>query len=116
MYQDLSTKVLPPSVDSRKHVRSVMLEADPAPDIRAYLTNYQYASIKHVIVALLQHTMMWIGVLHVLGIQDYHSEDQYLEGRHRRDEGTPVKNQENGERYVALSGRVRGFRICCWIY
>jgi site-specific recombinase XerD len=104
--QDFSTKVLSPSIDSRKHARSVMLEADRAPDILAYLEKYQYASIEHVSVALLWHTMIRIGAAHALDVSDYHSEDQYLEVRHRPEEGTPVKNQENGERFVALSGRV----------
>ena len=104
--QDLSTKVLSPSIDSRKHARSVMLDAERVPDILAYLEKYCYASIEHVSVALLWHTMMRIGAAHALDLSDYHSEDQYLEIRHRPEKGTPVKNQENGERYVALSGRV----------
>jgi hypothetical protein len=37
---------------------------------------------------------------------DYDSDRQYVEVRHRPDQGTPIKNKEDGERLVSLSDRV----------
>lgn len=101
--QDLSTKVLSPSLDSKQNSRSVMLDEDRATKLLAYLEKYRYASIEHVSIKLLWHTMMRIGAAHAVDIDDYYPDDQYLEVWHRPETDTPIKNKENGERFVALS-------------
>jgi len=102
--QDLSTKIQSPSLDTDENVRDVMLEVDRADAIIGYLETYQYASLNHVVMAFLWHTMMRIGGVHALDVEDYNRNEQYIEVRHRPDTGTPIKNKERGERLVALSG------------
>lgn len=101
--QDLSTKVQSPSLDVNEDVRDVMPSHDSIEEILAYFSKYRYASIEHVTFALMWHTMMRVGSIHALDLQDYDAGDQYLEVHHRPDTGTPIKNKENGERLVALS-------------
>jgi hypothetical protein len=36
-------------------------------------------------------------------LDDYHPDEQYLDVCHRPDQGTAIKNTEDGERIVALS-------------
>jgi integrase len=101
--QDLSTKVLSPVISAREHARGVRLEPERAEAIFAYLRKYQYASVQHVSLYLLWHTMMRIGGAHALDLRDYHSDEEYLEVRHRPKTKTPLKNKDRGERLVALS-------------
>ena len=50
--------------------------------------------------------MMRLGGARALDIEDYSPTEQYVEVRHRPEAGTPIKNGEQGERIVALSGRL----------
>jgi site-specific recombinase XerD len=100
---DLSEKVLSPNLESKENVRDVMLDSGPAEAILDYLSKFEYASRSHVVIALQWHTMMRRGAVRGLDLGDYHSEEQCLEIRHRPETGTPIKNQEDGERMVALS-------------
>jgi len=101
--QDLSEKVLSPSITPDENSRDVMLDSDRAVEILAYLEKYEYATIEHVAISLMWHTMMRVGGVHALDVEDYHPDDQYIEVRHHPDEGTPIKNKGDGERLVALS-------------
>ncbi|WP_224333502.1 tyrosine-type recombinase/integrase [Haloprofundus halobius] len=100
---DLSTKVQSPSLATADDARDVMLTAERATKVLAYLEKYQYASIEHVTLALLWHTMMRRGSVRALDLDDYHSDEQYVEVVHRPETETPLKNKERGERLVALS-------------
>jgi site-specific recombinase XerD len=101
--KDLSTKVRAPSLTPEQNTRHEMLDSEQAADILAYLEKYEYASFEHVTIALLWHTMMRIGAAHALDIEDYHSDEQYLEVHHRPGTDTPIKNKKDGERLIALS-------------
>jgi integrase len=96
--QDLSEKVLSPSVTPDE-----MLDNDSASKVLAHLEKYEYASIQHVAIALMWHTMMRVGGVHALDVDDYDPDDQCVKVRHRPDTGTPIKNKGDGERMVALS-------------
>jgi integrase len=100
---DLSTKVQSPSLAAEDDARDVMLAAEQATKVLAYLEKYRYASIEHVTLALLWHTMMRRGSVRALDLSDYHSGEQYIEAVHRPETDTPLKNKERGERLVALS-------------
>ena len=103
---DLHVKVRLPDLAPEDNVRDVMLEREDAESILDYLEKYEYASLPHVTVALLWHTMMRMGGAHALDVEDYSPTEQYVEIRHRPETGTPIKNGEQGERIVALSGHV----------
>jgi site-specific recombinase XerD len=104
--QDLSTKVRSPSLTPEQNTRHVMLDSERATKVLAYLEKYEYATFGHVTVALLWHTMLRVGAAHALDVDDYYSDEQYLEVHHRPERGTPIKNKESGERLVALSEQV----------
>jgi integrase len=104
--QDLSQKVLSPSITPDENSRDVMLDSDSASKVLAHLEKYEYASIQHVSIALMWHTMMRVGGVHALDIDDYDSNEKCIKVRHRPDTGTPIKNQGEGERMVALSDQV----------
>ena len=104
--QDLSEKVLSPSITPDENSRDVMLDTDRATEVLAYLEKFEYATIEHVAIALMWHTMMRVGGVHALDVEDYDPDEQYLEVRHRPDTGTPIKNKGDGERLVALSDQI----------
>lgn len=99
---DLHTKVQLPSLSKNDDVRETMLSAEEAEEILDYLRKYHYASLEHVIVALVCRTAMRRGAVRALDLDDYHPDEQYIEVIHRGETGTPLKNQEDGERYIAL--------------
>ncbi len=101
--QDLSTKVRSPSMTPEQNTRDEMLDTEEAEDVLEYLIKYQYASCRHVTVALMWHTMMRVSSVHALDVDDYHRDEQYIEVRHRPQTDTPIKNKKDGERLVALS-------------
>jgi site-specific recombinase XerD len=100
---DLHTKVLSPTLSSGDNVRTEMLETERAEQILSYFGKYEYASRPHIVISLMWHTMMRVGAIHSLDLEDYNSDGQYLEVVHRPETGTPIKNAEDGERHVALS-------------
>ncbi|SDG40383.1 tyrosine-type recombinase/integrase [Halorientalis regularis] len=104
--QDLGEKVLSPAITADENSRDVMLEADRADAVLAYLGKYKYASVQHVALSLMWHTMMRVGGVHALDVDDYNSQEQYLEVRHRPDTDTPIKNKGDGERLIAVSDRI----------
>lgn len=103
---DLYTKVQLPSLARDDDVRDAMLSAEEAEEVLDYLRTYQYASFQHVVVSLVWRTAMRRGSVHALDVGDYYPDEQYIEVVHREETGTPLKNQNCGERYVALSDRL----------
>lgn len=103
---DLHTKVRSPTLTGNDNIRDVMLESEQADEILSYLRKYEYASRPHLVLKLGYHTMMRVGAIHALDCSDYDSAEQAIEVVHRPSTGTPIKNAEDGERYVALSGPV----------
>ena len=104
--QDLHTKVLSPTLTGKDNIRDDMLESDRADEILAYLEKYEYASRPHVVLTLMWHTMMRVGEVHALDCSDYDPANQSLEVTHRPETGTTLKNQYEGERFVALDDDV----------
>ena len=99
-----SQKIVLPDRD--RNARTEMLESDDATVILSYLRKYHYASRTHALMALLWHTGIRTGTVRALDVRDLDTERDRLQIRHRPDTGTPLKNTENAERYVALSGEV----------
>ncbi len=101
--QDLHTKVLSPTLTGNDNVRSVMLDSERAEQILEYLQKYEYASRPHVTLELMWHTTLRVGAVHALDCADYDPANQSLEVIHRPETGTPLKNGETGQRFIALS-------------
>jgi integrase len=104
--EDLHTKVLSPTLSDGENVREVMLDPERAQRVLSHLRKYEFATRPHVALALMWHTMMRLGAVHALDCSDYNPAEQSIELVHRPETGTPLKNAENGERFVALSGDV----------
>lgn len=101
---DLHTKVQLPSLADADDSRDIMLEVEQAEALLDYLYKYHYASARHVIALLAWHTTMRRGAMHALDLQDYDRENQFIEVVYRPE--PPIKNQDKGERYVALDGDI----------
>ncbi|RQG91792.1 tyrosine-type recombinase/integrase [Natrarchaeobius chitinivorans] len=106
VHPNLHEKVRSPDLHPGEDVREVMLDSEQAKAVLEYLERYEYASLPHVTLALLWHTMMRLGAARTLDLKDYSPEDQCLAVEHRPETGTPIKKGSQGERLVALSGEL----------
>ncbi|PAU78799.1 integrase [Halorubrum salipaludis] len=97
---DIADKIQIPNPD--EDARDEKIERETAHNILEYLTKYEYASLRHVLFALLWDTGFRLGTVRALDLEDYHSEEQYVEVKHRPDEDTPLKNKGEAEREVNL--------------
>lgn len=100
---DLSTSVVSPSLSEEEASRDVLVEAEAAEEILDYLSSYEFASARHVCFRLAWRAALRRGSLRALDVDDYNAEEQSLRVVHRPASGTPLKNKNRGERYVALS-------------
>jgi integrase len=99
---DLSTKVVSPSLSRDDNTRDVMIDAEVAEGILDYLDSFEYASERHVCFTLMWRGLLRRGAVRALDIEDYDSDDGSIDVHHRPETGTPLKNKERGERFVAL--------------
>lgn len=100
----VSEKIVLPDRDPKS--RTEMLESDKAMTILTYLRKYHYASRSHALMAVLWHTGIRTGTVQGLDVNDFQHERDRLRVRHRPETGTPLKNKENGERYIVLSTEI----------
>ena len=103
---DLYDKILIPRVPMGERQRDEILEAEDAETILEYLHRYHYASIEHVLLALLWETGMRMGGARSLDIDDVLLDRQTLQLVHRPETETPLKNGSRGERLVAISAEL----------
>lgn len=82
------------------------LHSDDAEAMLTYLEKFHYASVEHVTLALLWHTMLRRGSAQALNLGDYAREEKYLAVVHRPQSDTQLENGEAGERLIALSDSV----------
>ncbi|WP_075937834.1 site-specific integrase [Halosegnis longus] len=106
---DLFDRVPLPSV-SGQDVSDSTLDPERAESIVDYLGEYQYASRTHIIVLLLWHTGCRTGALRALDVDDLdldgtrpNAEGPGIHFVHRPDEGTPLKNKSNSQRWNSVS-------------
>lgn len=101
-----------PGLDQRVHApelpdgaksKDVYLDEERAERILAHLDRHDYASQRHVQLLLLWRTAMRRSALRSLDLDDLRPDDLALVLEHRQDEGTRLKNHEDGERWVQLS-------------
>jgi len=98
----LYLKVQSPSLSLDDETRDVMLDTERAEETLEYLQKCEYASLRHVTMSLLWHTMMRRGAARALDVNDYDPEGQFLKIVNRPDTGTRIKNGSRGERLIAL--------------
>lgn len=82
--------------------RDTKLDAERADQILNYLEKFEYATLRHALFALLWDTGFRIGTVRAIDLDDYHSEEQYVEIQHRPEKDTPLKNGTRAEREVNL--------------
>jgi site-specific recombinase XerD len=99
-------KVLMPSLAKNEDRRTAILDDEAAGKLIEYLRKFEFSTRTHALVELLWHTGMRIGAAHSIDVEDYDPGEQYVELKHRPDEGTRLKNKQDGERFVSLSPAV----------
>jgi integrase len=106
---DISEAVLSPALSDGDNERDVMLDPEAAQAILGYLEKYEYASNDHVTMLLLWRCILRRGSLRAIDIRDceFDTDDPVIDVQHRPDTGTPLKNQGDGERVIALSPGVK---------
>ena len=98
--ENLAENILMPEISDG--TRDEKLDREDGKRLLKQLRTYEYASFKHALFALLWSTGMRVGAARALDVPDYNSDEMYVEVHHRPDSGTPLKNEEDGERHVNL--------------
>ena len=106
--EGLREKLPLPSVSGGEDVSNTTLDPDRAETILDYLTRYEYAGRRHVMMLLLWHTGARAGAIRGLNLADVDldGDEPGLQFVHRPEEDCPLKNKERGERWNAISQRV----------
>jgi site-specific recombinase XerD len=103
----MSQLVRIPKPNPEDEVADDILTSEEATEILDYLEKHEYASLRHVVFAVLWKTGMRRSSLYALDMDDFEDGSKpYLRVRHRPDTGTPLKNKSKGERDVRISGKV----------
>jgi len=100
--EDLYQKVMVPRVRGEDRRRDETLDSETAQQILDHLAKYHYASLQHVIFAVLWETGMRIGAAVSLDVDDVDVEGQVIHLVHRPEQGTTLKNGKGGERPIAI--------------
>ncbi|WP_436927115.1 tyrosine-type recombinase/integrase [Halosimplex amylolyticum] len=106
--EDLFEKVQLPTLSRNEQVSDSWLPPERVQPILDYLSSYEYASRDHVIWVLVWHTGARLGAVRALDLGDVEldGDEPGLKYRHRPETGTPLKNNDQGERYNRISRRV----------
>ncbi|WP_115864981.1 tyrosine-type recombinase/integrase [Halorussus litoreus] len=99
----LHEKVDVPELESDDGVSDEFLEAERVRSILDHLSTFEYASREHVVWLLLSLTGGRKGAIHSLDVDDCHVDgENYIEFRHRPEQGTRLKNGMKSEREVSI--------------
>ncbi|NIC00272.1 site-specific integrase [Halobacterium sp. R2-5] len=104
--EDLYTKLMIPRVRRSQQSNEDILEAERAEELLTYLSQYKYASMHHVLLALLWETGMRMGAAYSIDLTDVDFDEERIELVHRPEAGTTLKNGKSGERFVAISSEL----------
>jgi len=94
---DVSTKGLSPNITPDQNTRPAIAEDERAMEILQYLERYEYATLPRVSIALMWQTLVRIGSIRSLALEDVNTQAQYVGVCHRPDSGTPLNSQGGGE-------------------
>ncbi|WP_459194733.1 tyrosine-type recombinase/integrase [Halosimplex sp. J119] len=105
---ELPEKVHVPTVPEGEESNDEMLDPSMARSIISMYRDHpeRRATSNHALLELLWFTGARMGGIRALDLEDYHSDEQYVEFRHRPKEDTPLKNDRDGERAVGLPASV----------
>lgn len=94
-----------PEVTKEQEVSNAKVPLDQAEDILRYLNTYEYASRRHALFKTMWHTGCRISGAIALDVDDLVSDRDgaILQFRNRKEQGTPLKNRNGGERNVTLT-------------
>lgn len=103
--QDVHELVRVPDVDKEDRRRDDAISFERAKRITSYLSQFEYASRRHIVFAIPWHTGMRTGSLRALDVDDVEHDNRgtmYLTVRHRPVTETPLKLASEGERNVTI--------------
>lgn len=103
----LSDLVKVPKINTEDEICDQYLPKQEADSILEYLSQYQYASNRHVTILLLWKTGMRLGGLRALDLRDFDKNRPAIEIRNRPEQNTKLKNGTNGERDAIISPDTR---------
>lgn len=112
--QDLHKKIELPDLSPEESTRDTVLEPERANKIEGFLEQYRYATREHALFELLWRSGVRLGTARALDLDDFEEDEERLRVRHRAETGTPLKNKERAERYIALSSNVTAV-LADWI-
>jgi site-specific recombinase XerD len=101
-----TVETLMPKLTKTDEQSELILDSEAAETLLDYQRRFEYASRSHIIMEVLWHTGVRLGALHSLDLCDYDGDHERLDFHHRPEQGTPLKNGEEGERMVALNAEV----------
>ena len=95
--------VILPSTSEREKIDDTWLPREEAKEIVAYLAKYEPFSKEHIVWALLAETGVRQSTLYAFDLDDYNSEERYIDVVNREDTGTRLKNGDAGQREISIS-------------
>lgn len=87
--------------------RSAEIPADRATAILEYLDRYQYASVNHALFHTLWYCLLRVGGARAIDLGDIDWQNDRIQLCHRPSEGTPLKNEYDSEREIAIRPTTR---------
>jgi len=103
--EGLAEKLHAPELPDGAESKEVAIEPERAQKILDYLSEHHYANRDHIVFLVLWRTAMRRGALRSLDVDDLAPDDHALRLEHRPEQGTKLKNGEDGERWVYLGPR-----------
>lgn len=102
----LSGKIESYDVPNGEEVSDELLESERIDAIIAYLKKYEWGSRNLAMFWLLVHGGIRMGTLRAIDLDNWHSDEQYIEILHRPETDTPLKNKMNGERNISITNQL----------
>lgn len=106
--EEVPEKVHVPTIPDGEESDDELLPHSRAQKLITMFRNHpdRRASTNHVLLELLWFTGARLGGIRGFDLDDYHSDEEFVEFHHRPDTGTPLKNATDGERVVGLPREV----------
>lgn len=99
---ELIDKLHSPELPDGAEAREEHLSAERAEDILSTLDRFHYASPRHAMMTILWYTAIRRSALRALDVNDLRPDDHALALKNRPEQGTKLKNGDDGERWVYL--------------